>query len=80
MLNVTLAVFNLIPVPPLDGGNVLSGILPLGAARLIDQLRPWGFLILYALLLSGILGSYFFPLVIDVVKWLLGRNFVVLLI
>jgi len=61
-LNVSLAIFNMIPVPPLDGGNVLSGILPEQFARLIDQIRPWGFLVLYALLFSGFLGNVVFPI------------------
>jgi Zn-dependent protease len=71
MMNVALAVFNMIPVPPLDGGNVLGGLLPESAARLIDQLRPWGFLILYALLLTGILGRYVFPIARDITGWLI---------
>jgi Zn-dependent protease len=61
-LNVALAVFNMIPVPPLDGGNVLSGILPEQFARLIDQIRPWGFLVLYALLFTGVLRNVVFPI------------------
>lgn len=54
-LNLLLAVFNLIPVPPLDGGNVLAGLLPDRAANLFDSLRPYGFIILYALIFTGVL-------------------------
>ena len=69
-LNVFLAVFNMVPVPPLDGGNVLAGVLPEPMARVIDQLRPWGFLVLYALLFTGVLGRYVFPVAFDITQWL----------
>jgi Zn-dependent protease len=69
-LNVLLAVFNLLPVPPLDGGNVLAGIVPEGAARVIDRLRPYGFLILYALIFSGILGDVVIPIQRVIRGWL----------
>jgi len=57
-LNILLAVFNMLPIPPLDGGNVLSGLLPLRFAAMLDQVRPYGFLILYALLFTN--GFYYF--------------------
>jgi Zn-dependent protease len=59
--NLVLAFFNLIPIPPLDGGNVLAGLVPESAARVIDQVRQFGFIALYALMLSGILTKLIMP-------------------
>ena len=59
--NLILAFFNLIPIPPLDGGNVLAGLVPESAARVIDQVRQFGFIALYALMLSGILTELIMP-------------------
>ena len=61
-LNVLLAVFNMVPVPPLDGGNVLAGLLQGPAAEALDRIRPYGFLIIYGLLLSGILWTVIDPI------------------
>ena len=60
-INLTLAFFNLIPIPPLDGGNVLAGLVPERAARVLDGIRQFGFIALYALMLSGILWQLIDP-------------------
>lgn len=55
-LNVRLAVFNLIPIAPLDGSGILAGLLPRGISRGMAGIEQYGFLILIALSASGLLG------------------------
>ncbi len=70
VLNLILAVFNLIPVAPLDGAAVLSGLLPGPIADVIQQIQPYGFMILIALLYLGIPSKLFEPVVTFFVRYL----------
>jgi Zn-dependent protease len=61
VINLLLAFFNLIPVPPLDGGNVVLGLLPPRLAMAYSGLRNYGVLILYALMLTGAASAIMMP-------------------
>jgi Zn-dependent protease len=61
LINVILAVFNLLPIPPLDGGRVAVGLLPQSLAEPLARVEPFGFFIVFFLLISGVLGGVIGP-------------------
>ena len=73
LLNVSLAVFNLIPIPPLDGSHVLETFLPESFRPLYDQIKPYSFFILIGLLWLGVMSYIFTPVMVAVIKALYGN-------
>ena len=57
LVNVVMFVFNLFPLPPLDGGRILVGLLPYRQAMLVSRVEPWGFFIVMALVVSGVVSA-----------------------
>ncbi|MEQ1660670.1 MAG: site-2 protease family protein [Hylemonella sp.] len=57
LVNVVMFAFNLFPLPPLDGGRILVGLLPWKQAALVSRVEPWGFFIVMALVLTGIVST-----------------------
>jgi Zn-dependent protease len=71
-INVVLAIFNLIPVPPLDGSKILAGLLPRRQAYEFEKLEPYGFIILVVLIFSNAVNYIIMPPIRFIVSLLLG--------
>lgn len=76
MVNLVMFAFNLFPLPPLDGGRILVGLLPMRLAIAVSRVEPYGFFIVMALVLTGVVGGLWLrPLMawtyqsIDTVLW-----------
>ena len=57
LVNVVMFVFNLFPLPPLDGGRILVGLMPYKLAMLLSRIEPWGFFVVMALVLAGVVSK-----------------------
>ena len=57
LVNLVMWAFNLFPLPPLDGGRILVGLLPWKQAQAVSRIEPWGFFIVMGLVIAGIVGA-----------------------
>ncbi|MGC4364885.1 site-2 protease family protein [Hydrogenophaga sp. R2] len=64
-VNLVMFAFNLFPLPPLDGGRILVGLLPWRQAEMLSRVEPFGFFIVLALVVSGLVGSYWLRPLMD---------------
>ena len=75
LVNLVMFAFNLFPLPPLDGGRILVGLLPYRQAELVSRVEPWGFFIVMGLVVANVVGPYW---LLPLMK--LGNAFLLLLI
>lgn len=62
-INIMLALFNILPIPPLDGSKILAGVLPPKAARTYERYESYGFIIVLILFLTGVIGKIILPII-----------------
>ncbi len=72
LVNLVLGFFNLIPIPPLDGSRIVTGLLPRNLAIEYMKLERFGFLILFGLLYLGVFGLFILPIAIRCAEFLVG--------
>ena len=74
LVNVLFAVFNMLPIPPLDGSRVLHSFVSPGFARVLDRLEPFGFFVLFGLLYAGVLNPVLGPILAAVQRMIVALS------
>ena len=72
LVNVVMFAFNLFPLPPLDGGRILVGLLPWKQAVMVSRIEPWGFFIVMGLVVAGVINAVWMRPVMDLTYTLLN--------
>jgi Zn-dependent protease len=76
IINLILAIFNMIPIPPLDGSRIVTGLLPWKYVFRYSKLEPFGFIILFLMLYCGLLDEIIWPFVVKLVSLLTGGEII----
>ena len=71
LVNVVMFAFNMFPLPPLDGGRILVGLLPYKQAELVSRVEPWGFFIVMALVVMNVISTLWMRPVMAITFWIL---------
>ena len=72
LVNLVMWAFNLFPLPPLDGGRVLVGLLPMRQAQAVSRIEPYGFFIVLGLVLLGVVGTIWLRPLMNAGYWVIG--------
>ena len=78
IINVMLGIFNLLPIPPLDGSGILSSLLPPSFEEGMEQVQQFGFLLLFVAVFTGVVGKilrFFLPIAVNLVFFGTGIRF-----
>ncbi|MBU0759013.1 MAG: site-2 protease family protein [Candidatus Omnitrophica bacterium] len=70
IINLVLAIFNILPIPPLDGSRVVMGLLPIELSVKYARIEPYGLVIIFGLLYLGLIGNFIWPLVTLMARFL----------
>ena len=72
LVNLVMWAFNLFPLPPLDGGRILAGLLPWRQAQWLERVEPWGFFIVMGLVIAGVVGTIWLRPLMSAGYWVIN--------